>query len=353
MNLIKTTTKIQKAFLAIFLSIMAYPASAQKDEWKEIVQNNLQIEKDIQSLIADTLVLHQAIVKFDAEQLRLNAQINSIAKKYEELKADADKKTINIIQQKVDSLYEVVKELQDRKKELSAINSQRETTLSDLNRSMSSMGVYSVLRDEQMFSLYQKTLLKPYSVITIENLSEIESKLNSFTMRPDFIEFRSHLSSCKKNKVLYDAAEALLKVKYDANEIDKTRDKLYELLDIKESDFSKGVVKLSDAQYSEIDTLDIKLSRYGDGIDVLQGIVKAVNDSGVREQYQEDKNACVEAMQSIVISGAFEDIEKRHRYFDMIPYLKDLYQKYWDELQADPFACPTEIETKIMQLKNE
>ena len=58
-------------------------------------------------------------------------------------------------------------------------------------------------------------------------------------------------------------------------------------------------------------------------------------------------------MHSIVISDAPEDVENRKRYFDMIPTLKALCQKYWNELQADPFTAPTETETLIMQLKNE
>ena len=37
----------------------------------------------------------------------------------------------------------------------------------------------------------------------------------------------------------------------------------------------------------------------------------------------------------------------------MIPTLKALCQKYWNELQADPFNAPTETEILIMQLKNE
>ena len=58
-------------------------------------------------------------------------------------------------------------------------------------------------------------------------------------------------------------------------------------------------------------------------------------------------------MRSIVISDAPEDVENWKRYFDMIPTLKALCQKYWNELQADPFTAPTETETLIMQLKNE
>ena len=148
-------------------------------------------------------------------------------------------------------------------------------------------------------------------------------------------------------------AENLLNEKLNSDIIDKTRDKLYELLDIKKDDPRKGIVKLSEAQYSEIDTLDIKLSRYGAGITVLQNIVKAVNESNVREQYQGNESACIDAMHSIVISDAPEDVENRKRYFDMIPTLKALCQKYWNELQADPFNAPTETETLIMQLKNE
>lgn len=352
MNRMKTGN-ILNSFLTILLCVIAIPTNAQKDDWKELCEKNQQLEKDIKSLIADTTTLHQAIERFDAEQLRLNEQIESIAIQLNGLKGGVDNKNVASIQHKVDSLKAVVKQLQNRKKDLESINRQKETTLSDLKRNISGMGAFSAIKDEQMYSQYQEILLRPYSSISNETLSEIDSKLNSFSKLPDFTEFNARLNACKKNKELYDVAENLLHAALDAEKIDDTREKLFELLDINENDFRKGIVKLSDAQYSEIDTLDIKLSRYGDGIAVLQGIVKAVNDSQVREQYKGNKVLCVDAMRSIVLSDVAEDKEKRQRYFDMIPSLNDLYKKYWEELQADPFSYPTESEMLILQLNNE
>lgn len=352
MNLMETT-KILKSLLAIFLCVASLSSGAQKKDYNEQCKINLKIEKDIKALIADTTAMHRTIAKFDAEQTCLNSQIDSIAFLCNKLKGDIDDKKIDDIQQVIDSLSDILKKLQERKSELASMKRQKESTLSELKRIISGMGPYSEYKDMQMYTQYQEILVRPYSVITIETLNEIESKLKSFTKMPDFGEFNARFKSCKKNKKLYETAEALLNSKFDADIIDKTRDRLYELLDIKKNDLKKGIIKLSDAQYSEIDTLDIKLSRYGDGIAVLQGIVKAINESNLREQYQGNKVGCINAMRSIVISEATDEVEKRQRYFDMIPSLKNLYHKYWDELQVNPFACPTESETIIMQLNNE
>lgn len=352
MNRMKTTN-IFRSLLAILLCAVYLSANAQKEDYNEQCKINLQIEKDIEALVADTTVLHQTIIKFDAGQMRLNAQIDSIVFLCDKLKDEVDDMKINDIQRKVDSLSIVLKKLQERKSELVSMNRQKESTLSELKRNISDMGAFAEIRDERMYNHYQEILVQPYSVVTVESLNEIESKLNSFTKMPDFAEFNARLKSCKKNKELYETAEALLNSKFDADIIDKTRNKLYELLDIKENDLKNGIIRLSDAQYSEIDTLDIKLSRYGDGIAVLQGIVKAINDSNFREQYQDNKVGCIDAMRSIVISEVADEVEKRQRYFDMIPSLKSLYRKYWDELQLNPFVYPTESETIIMQLNNE
>lgn len=332
---------------------MAIPANAQKDEWNELFKSNLQLKKDIESLAADTSALHQAIEKFEAEQLLLDTQIDSIAKLCDELRGDVYNKELSAMQQKVNSLKADAQRLQSRKLELVSLNRQQEATLSQLKNNISSMGAYSEIKDQQMYSSYQEALTYPYSIITLEKISEIESKMNSFSTLPEYSEFKVRFASCKKNKELYDVAENLLNTKYDAIKIDKTRDRLYELLSITNNDLKKGIIKLSDAQYAEIDTLDIKLSRYGDGITVLQSIVKAVNESNVRESNPGDRDACIDAMRSIVVSETEENAEKRKRYFDMIPFLRDLYQKYWNELQADPFAVPTESENIIMQLKND
>lgn len=352
MNLMKTT-KILKLLLVIFLCVGSLSTYAQKEDYNEQCKRNLQIEKEIQALVADTIALHQTIEKFDAEQLHLKAQIDSIAKLCNELKSDVDNKRIAVVQHKVDSLSDVVKKLQERKQELTSLNRKKESSLSELNRNISGMGAFSEIIDEQMYTQYQETLLRPFSEITIKELDEIDSKLKSFSKQPDYSEFYARLISCKKSKALYDAAESLLNSQYDADKIEKTRDKLYELLDIKKDDLAKGIIKLSDKQYSEIDTLDIKLSRYGDGIAVLQEIIKTVNGSNIRDQYQGQKVECMEALRSIVISDVPDDVEKRQRYFDMIPSLKNLYRNYWKELQANPFEYPTVTETLIMQLNNE
>lgn len=352
MNRMKTG-KILNTFLIVFLCATTIPVNAQRDDWKELCDKNKQLEKEIMSLFADTTSLHQTIEKFDAEQMRLNSQIDSIVVIYNDLKGCVESKKIAKIQQNIDSLNTVVKQLTGRKKELESINNQKETALSDLKRNISAMGAFSAIKDEQTFSQYQELLLKPYSEITSDNLREIESKMNSFSKLSNFAEFKTRFNACKKNKKLYDDAEGLLYNKFNPDMIDKTRDKLFELLDIKKSDFRKGIVKLSDVQYSEIDTLDIKLSRYGDGIVLLQGIVKTVNASNIREQNQGNKASCIDALRLIVVSETKEDIEKRHHYFDMIPSLNTLYMKYWDDLQADPFTYPTKSETLIMQLNNE
>ena len=100
-----------------------------------------------------------------------------------------------------------------------------------------------------MYTQYQEILVCPYSVINIEKLHEIESNLKLFTEMPDFEEFNARLKSCKKNKELYEAAEALLNSKFDADIIEKTRDRLYELLSIKENDLNKGIIKQGDDSF--------------------------------------------------------------------------------------------------------
>ena len=68
MNLMKTT-KILKLLLVIFLCVGSLSTYAQKEDYNEQCKRNLQIEKEIQALVADTITLHQTIEKFDAERL--------------------------------------------------------------------------------------------------------------------------------------------------------------------------------------------------------------------------------------------------------------------------------------------
>ena len=98
--------------------------------------------------------------------------------------------------------------------------------------------------------------------------------------------------------------------------------------------------KMTREQFQEMDSMDIKLSRFFGGINKLKEIVKTVNS--YRNQSDWDK---IKAYRDEVERSA-----KYQRYFEEIPFLKELLNKYWKELEEDPLKVRTETEEKIDKL---
>lgn len=335
-----------KIFILLLMCIGGISVNAQIELYKEYSKENLELEKKIESLAADIETLRQSIIENDATLLSLKASIDSLSNLNDKIKMDM--KNIRDLSSQIETRTKEKEELQNKKRDLVRQNVTNETELDRLETELSNNSGFQ----KEQYARYSKELTKPYSMVSKKTLEEIEQNLSSFSNYPDFAEFNARYFATKKNKKLFDSAVGLLGSKYDAGKIEQYRNQLYELLDIQKDNFSRGVVKLSAAQYAEIDTLDIKLSRYGNGIAVLQDIVKAVNSSGKREEYSGDKRKCIDALNSIVFSKKQKDVENRHRYFDMIPQLKKLLNDYWIDLQKNPFGYPTLTEQIIMQLKD-
>ena len=93
-------------------------------------------------------------------------------------------------------------------------------------------------------------------------------------------------------------------------------------------------------QFQEMDSMDIKLSRFFGGINKLKEIVKIVN--GYRNQSDWDK--------AIDYKNDVERSAEYQRYFEVIPFLKKLLKEYWEELKKNPLKTRTKAEEIIDQL---
>ena len=137
----------------------------------------------------------------------------------------------------------------------------------------------------------------------------------------------------------------------------KMRERVQALLNIKKDDPTKTLFKLSLEQYNELDTMDIRLSRYNNGVLRLQEIVKNVNNDseikGLRHSANpDDKDLCKEKIERYINPVCESDAHVIYiRYFEMIPYLQKLLNDYWEELQRNPFTTPTETEKLINKMQ--
>ena len=109
-------------------------------------------------------------------------------------------------------------------------------------------------------------------------------------------------------------------------------------------------------QFGELDSLDVKLSRFNNGIKELKKIVEGINKNEkivkIRsERRVGSKKDCLDLMRQYIVPEKGTEQDKIYqRYFAMIPYLEKLLKKYWEELKKNPFSTPTKSEVVITNL---
>lgn len=192
----------------------------------------------------------------------------------------------------------------------------------------------------------QEILAHKYSEIPSEKLDTLLATELEFKDMNNYGEYHKGLLAAD----LYGRCTKALNSPYNSGKIRGLRDELAPYL--KKGNTGYG---LSNEQFVELDSLDIKLSRYMMGVSELQAIVDNVNNDGEVIKYRAEgrKSESIDRISSIVKPTDEYAISVYKRYFSVIPYLKKMLESYWQELQAKPFDTPTPSEKQIMQLELE
>lgn len=331
--------------------LVSKPVIAQQNDWKEAVKRNIELEEDIKKAVSDTLTLSQLKIGFQSLISGLDERISSIERQIADIQYQTDSRTRQALSSDIDSLKSVVVRLDSTRKALAKQLAGQKGILSQLKRELSEMDVYSKIQRDGLFDEYRLIFPRRYSEISDEKLAEISDNLEEFSYRKDYDEFKGRVAFTVRNRSLYKASSDALDSEYDEEVIADLRRQLSEILLIDSDDVPSGMFKLSDEQYWELDSLDIKLNRYKNGLNELKNIVTKVNSNVDVINYRKaaDRDACLAVMSSIVQPND-ENARIYERYFELIPYLKRTIEAYWKELQADPLASPGEVEKKIEQM---
>lgn len=348
--------KVCKMFFTYFLLLvlLAIPDSlyAQQEDWKEIVKKNIELKEEISKMVADTVTLTRFQNDYKSLLSEIDARVLSVEKQIEEIRSLTDSKYISKLTQTVDSLEVIMKGLDSIRRDLRVELSNRKKTQSELKKELSNLDVYSRIKMDGVYEKYRIVLSKRYSDITNLEINQISHSIDSFSYRPDFVEYKKRVNATVQNWSLYLASNNALNNTYNAEEIANLRSELSKVLLVENDNVTTGEFKLSEEQYSELDSLDIKLSRYRNGVNELKSIVAKVNnDEGITmHRISGNKEACVAIMSSIVLPNNEDTKRIYERYFNLIPYLKQMIEEYWKELQGNPIDFPGITEQKIEQM---
>lgn len=323
--------KVYHLLFLLLLSSFAIPARGQESE-----KTNQKLQTKIEALRADAASLQVQLMEW-------TTKVSASAKQLEVLTRSITMRDVRMLRETVDSLEQKHLLMEDSIQAFDVQIRKAKDTIQALEGKLEGMKVYSDrLNKEQKQRQMQELLAQNndylnlrFSKMSMERLKAMKDSLHEFGEQKGFAQYKEHLAFAMKYKPVYDMAWGCVADGEKLDSIGWLRSIFFEkLLSSPLKD------KMTREQFQEMDSMDIKLSRFFGGINKLKEIVKTVNS--YRNQSDWDK---IKAYRDEVERSA-----ESQRYFEVIPFLKKLLEKYWKELEENPLKTLTEAEEKIDKL---
>lgn len=340
------------AILGISLCLLAQPANAQIDAWKDIVEENIKINTQIKQAVADTISLCKEIKTKKENNARLQARLDSIRNEIKSCKDYISRDRKNSLKRSNDSLRMVIDQLNNEKSVTDSAAQDKREKLVAINKELGDMNEYADIQKEREYEQEMAIIERKYSQIKDVQLSKLREETRKYRGKSFYAENLARIDAAKRNRELFVRAVNALNNPYNRVLVEGLREEIGVLLQTESDDASKGIFKLSEEQFPEMDTLDIKLSRFVRGTIELKDLVSRINDNEDIKRYREagDDVQCLRAMRAILYPSDEEGVYIHERYFEMIPYLKKMLDNYRKELQKNPIEYPTPTERIILNL---
>lgn len=344
----------------LFFCSFTISVKGQNDLTKKI-EENTRLEKSIEALVKDSARLSQNIAQLRSNMSNDSLMLNRLKGELFELQAAVDKKAIAKLEKEIDSLKQISQDLDKSIDSLGVdINKVNKDIrmAEDANKTRGEYRKIELKEQEKKQKEYldikiKKYISLAYSQMHLDSLQALHQALSKYSVQ-DKSE-STKLKATIANKTIYDKGVKCINEGGISNDdIVTIRKQLIALLDIKADDAGSDKYKLNAQHFTEIDSLDIKLSRMNSGVKALQGIVDAVNADETIQACRKSKGmasshdytARVEAL-----TTKKSNREAFEKYFEKIPYLKNLLDAYRKELMNPRTILPTPTEQKIKQLK--
>lgn len=326
--------KVYHLLFLLLLSSFAIPARGQESE-----KTNQKLQTEIEALRAEADSLQVQLMEW-------TTKVSASAKQLEVLTRSVTMMDVRMLRKTVDSLEQKHLLMEDSIQAFDALIRKAKENVQALKGELEGMKVYSdTLNKEQKQRQMQELLAQNneylnlrFSKMSMERLMLMKDSLHEFDEQKGFAQYKEHLAFAMKYKPVYDLAWGCVADGEKLDSIGWLRNNFFKkILSLPLKD------KMSKEQFQEMDSMDIKLSRIYSGINRLKKIVKTVNS--YRNQSDWDKDKTIADYRTRLK----EDTEYQ-KFVEVIPFLKELLDDYWEELEKDPLKMSTETEEKINQL---
>ena len=344
--------RLHIAILCISFFLFALPTNAQTDAWMGIVKEKVELEKKIEKVVSDTLSLVGNIKEMQKVNFELKNEKSLIEGKIVSIRNYISRKRRDSIIHYNEHLRNELRKLKAEKYIIDSIADSKSNELIALKGDVKDLASYSIVKEEKDYEQMLSIVQRKYSLIKNEELNELYRLAKKYIRRDDYYENIARIETAKTNKELYEKAVKVLNSPYNVQVVDSVRDEIGVLLQIEKDDIRGKKFKLTKEQFGEIDTLDIKLSRYYYGTFELKDLVSKINNNEDVQKFREsgDKEQCYKAMQIILNPLDEESVEIHQKYLEFLPFLKMLLNNYSNELKENPLNHPTKTEIQIVNL---
>jgi hypothetical protein len=331
-----------KIVAAVLMSICTLStASAQKSGADSTKQKSAP-KKVVMTPAQELEKLQDSLAKYEALRDKLQVDI-------EKAKVEAEK-VKKFTQINLDSLLftpyrEVDKgntEVEKVKKELGEVANRHKEALSTREK----LNVYAEIRKENRFKYNLQLLERKFSALSDNDIAYLQASVSTYA---DKWSYKQKVDTLHENWKIYSKSVKMLATPFDPNAINKLRERTYALVCYYNNKSQANT--LNAEQFKEIDSLDISLSRYKNGVIELHKLVEKANANVEVKKLREEKNSeeCIKKIKSIVERNeGNEAIYKR--YFSRLPYLTKMIKDYIKEIEQDPITTPTKTEQEIKKL---
>lgn len=345
-------TKICISFL-LFCSYSFYAWGQSKLD--DVIISNIKVEKEIASLKSQLDIYNDSIKKVRAEIANSEVLLKKVMHQKDSLEYKKSKDFLAKLNKEVISLDSInntlLVQIKDTKRDLAT----KYKKLANNQSVMSGMGAFTVIQRERKFEENLQYTKRSFSQIDLVKLQRLLDQSNEFSDMNKYDEYVKRLRSTIANMNIYNDGIKAINCPFNEDVIVAVRERIITPTQIKNDNIKKGVFKLTSNQFSELDSLDIKLSRFKGGMKVLKKIIVDINsDKQIASMRSESNNRSNRAqllnlMKPYIIPEAdTERKDKFERYFKIVPYLEKLLKQYWNEIKSNPFSTPTKTESIIV-----
>ena len=335
------TNKIYLLILTITLLGLTSSAFGQPQNSRNIIGNiNANLERTCAELEENIASLDDSIKLVDGEIKYLKEEIDILDKEYKSIEAQLS--TTRSLQTAINTYS---KDNNRIKQDIDKLQGKLETK----NDDVANLERVAKADGEKYVKLALDVDTKPFSTISCADIDRVKKHLDYFYDLECCKEYAPKFKAFDELRSLYLEAKQALHEEHDSAEINSVRAKIIPYLD--EYDRTAGGVKnMTKEQFKELDELDVALSYYDAiNVDNLYKIVNAINNDPQIKKFREaeDVDKCIERMKLYCEKN--RDNQSVHEDIEVVPYLHNLLNQYWEELQKNPLVN-TEAEAKIIKL---